>query len=829
MAGHVLQPSFARAPVESTLAESAGYALYGALGIALLVPGLVVAGAGAALRPRWRPGFAERLGKLPEGIERVRERPVRVWVHCASIGEVRAAHPLLAAVAERRPDVGMLLTTTTPEGNRTARSLGLAQAVGMLPADLPGLPGRLFDAALPDALVLLETELWPGLLRAARKRFVPSLVVNGRISARSFGRYRLAGGLLEPVLRDVTAFAMQAEVDRDRILALGADPSKVETFGNLKYDALALPAAAPPDALAALRGKPVWVAGSTHEGEEGAVADAFVTLRASIPGLRLVVAPRHLQRADPAETALTARGLKVVRRSRLAGPVPDDAVVLLDTSGELVGTYGLATAVFVGGSLVPKGGHNPLEPLAHGKPVAFGPFTHNFRDVTEVVLGSGGARRVADPAALAEAMRPWLAEPDDAARAGSEARARILSRHGAVERAMTLLERWIGPRPAPVRPPRPERGEDWLGMRERNAAVRAAAGAVAAAYAGAVRVRRTLYDGSALPTHAAGVPVISVGGIAAGGTGKTPAVIHLARLLAARGRHVAVVSRGYGGRPGSSPLFVSSGAWSGHDPHHTLPGADRAGDEPLLIARRAPEAAVVVHPDRVAAARAAVAHGADVVVLDDGFQHRRLRRDLDVVLLDAASPFGNGRMLPAGPLRDLPARLADAGAVILTRADAAGPGACARSAARISLATSAPVVRFAHRVDGFAVAAPGEKDPRARLDASALAEHRPYAFAGVASPDAFFESLRRAGVRLAGEHPFPDHHPYDEDDVRELEKQAEAAGTRMLVTTEKDAVRLPLGMRMPVAVAGLAFEPLDERDAAALDRVLDRVLERGPR
>jgi 3-deoxy-D-manno-octulosonic-acid transferase len=143
-------------PDRRPCAECVGYAAYGAVGIAALPIGLAVAGIGAAVRPRWRPGFLERLGKLPDGLEKAREKPVRLWVHCASIGEVRAAHPLLDAISRQRPDAGMLLTTTTPEGNRTARSLGLAQSVGMLPADLPGLPGRIFDALEPDALVLLS-------------------------------------------------------------------------------------------------------------------------------------------------------------------------------------------------------------------------------------------------------------------------------------------------------------------------------------------------------------------------------------------------------------------------------------------------------------------------------------------------------------------------------------------------------------------------------------------------------------------------------------------------------------------------------------------------
>ncbi|HVO30394.1 MAG TPA: glycosyltransferase N-terminal domain-containing protein, partial [bacterium] len=370
---------------EESAAEIAGYSAYAALVSLAAIPGALVAAAGAAFLPRWRYGLLERAGVVkPEVVAATRKTP-RIWLHAASIGEVRAAHPLLAALRAARPDVGVLLTTMTPEGNRTAASLGLADAVSMLPLDSWGGPARLLDALQPDALVLLETELWPGLLRAARRRLIPVLVVNGRISARSFGRYAAAKTLLAPVLDDVAVFAMQAEVDRQRILSLGADPRRVELHGNLKYDAVSLPQPPPPDALASLRDEVVWVAGSTHDGEEGPVADAFLEIRRTLPDVRLIVAPRHKQRADEAARTLEARGLTVVRRSSLAGRPAKGAVILLDTSGELAAVYGLASAVFVGGSLIPRGGHNPLEPLAFGVPVAFGPHTANFDDVARAV------------------------------------------------------------------------------------------------------------------------------------------------------------------------------------------------------------------------------------------------------------------------------------------------------------------------------------------------------------------------------------------------------------------------------------------------------------
>ncbi len=788
---------------------SAGYAAYGiaaALGAIVAAPAVAV---GLAFDKRWRYGITERLGALPDLAALLAKSP-RVWVHAASIGEVRAAHPLLEALRRQRPDAGIFVTTTTPEGNRTARLLRVADAVSMLPADLPGLPGHVLDAVQPDALVLLETELWPALLRAARKRLVPSLIVNGRISERSFRRYSRVRSLLGPMLDDIASFAMQSAGDRDRILALGADPRRVEVHGNLKFDALALPLAAPPAPLESLAKETTWVAGSTHEGEEAAVAEAYLRLKREIPSLRLVVAPRHLKRTEDARRALESRGIPVVKRSLLTSDPPPDAAVLLDTAGELAATYGVATAVFVGGSLVPKGGHNPLEPLAHGKPVAFGPFTMNFRDVTDAVLASGGGRRVADAAALADAMRGWLADPGFARDTGAKARAAILATHGAVARNVALLERWIGKHSAVAH----AKGVDdpWLGA-DPHAGIRAAARIAALGYRGVVSARRALYDARVMPVQSTQAPVIAVGGVSVGGSGKTPAAIDLARRLLAMGRRPAVVSRGYGAKPGPTPAVISAGSWN-DGRAHVETRVERAGDEPLVIASRAGGAAVVVHPDRVAAARVAEDLGADVIVLDDGLQHRRLGRRLEVACLDARRPLGNGLFLPAGPLRDLPARLADAGLVLLTRCDAAGAAAVDRAIARLSLVSDAPIARFAHRITSF----------RPGIPIDELSALRPYAFCGIASPQAFFDSLAAAGVTVSGTEGFPDHAAFDDHDVRLLVEQAAAAGARALVTTEKDAVRFP-SCPLPVYVAVLDLAPMSERDSAVVEVALRKSLE----
>jgi tetraacyldisaccharide 4'-kinase len=280
------------------------------------------------------------------------------------------------------------------------------------------------------------------------------------------------------------------------------------------------------------------------------------------------------------------------------------------------------------------------------------------------------------------------------------------------------------------------------------------------------------------------VPVVSVGNLAVGGTGKTPMTAWLAARLSAAGLRPAIVTRGYGGRAGAGPLDVSRGSGP-------LVDARLGGDEPVLLATMT-SAAVIAGSDRVAGARRAIELGADVVLLDDGFQHRRLARDLDVVLLDAAHPFGNGRLLPAGPLREPPGSLARAGIVVLTRWNGEPPPSD----------VAAPIVRARHRAAGFRDAAGRETAPPARA----------LAFCGIARPESFLESLRGAGVEIAGVRVFPDHHPFRDAELRELADGARSRGAA-IVTTMKDLVRLsgalPDALALHVEVEILDPEPLD--------------------
>ncbi|HYX24382.1 MAG TPA: glycosyltransferase N-terminal domain-containing protein, partial [Thermoanaerobaculia bacterium] len=322
-----------------------------------------------------------------------------LWLHAVSVGEVGVAATLARALA---PAVPLLVTTVTPTGQERARALFSGQTSGRagraevayLPFDLGFAVQRFFRRHEPRALVLVEGDYWPLLLREARRRGLPVAVVNGRVGDRSFRRMRRLRPLLGPLFAAVDRFGVQTAGDRDRLVRLGIEPGRILVTGNLKYESPEPPA--DPELEAALRalagGRPVLVAGSTMAGEEGPVLDAFAAAGGGERAL-LILAPRHPERWNEVDALLQARGAGHVRRSALGESSSRPSVVLLDSLGELAGLYRLAAAAFIGGTLVPTGGHNPLEAARFGVPIAVGPAMHNFRDMAAAFDGAGAWRR----------------------------------------------------------------------------------------------------------------------------------------------------------------------------------------------------------------------------------------------------------------------------------------------------------------------------------------------------------------------------------------------------------------------------------------------------
>ena len=396
------------------------------------------------LRGRRQPThLAARLGRMDADLP----AEPRCWIHAVSVGEAITAVPLVHAIRRRWPELSIVLTTVTATGAQiVADRLAGVATHRYFPLDLPGPVRRALDGVRPRFFIGMETELWPNFLFALAAPGGPSMIANGRISDRSFRRYRLVRRLLARVLRRVSIFAMQSEEDARRIIALGAPPDRVVVTGSLKTDAAPEDPAARQqwEVLLGLRsGERVWVAGSTHRGEETIVLDAFVRLRARVPELALLLAPRHPDRTAEVEGLVRERGLVPVRRTSLPRERARDTVVVLDTVGELAQFYRVADLVFVGGSLTPNGGHNMLEPALCAKPVLFGPHTSNFRESAELLLDAGAAEMVPDGAALESAAAALLADGARGRAMGEQGRAAVVARQGAVQATLGLVERFL--------------------------------------------------------------------------------------------------------------------------------------------------------------------------------------------------------------------------------------------------------------------------------------------------------------------------------------------------------------------------------------------------
>ncbi len=391
--------------------------------------------------------LGQRLGYLPISFNIDGEESI--WIHAVSVGEALTARALVADLRARYPRLRVYLSTTTIAGQQVARR-GVQHVDGVFyfPFDWAFIVKRTLDIVKPRVFVMMETEIWPNLLRLCAERGVKTVMVNGRISSRSYPRYKLVKPFFRRVLADVDRFCMQSEESARRIIDLGASPEKVTVTGSLKFDSLQIPTPVahgrprervlrffrvPPSRI-------VVVAGSTVKGEEPAILKAFARLKLTVPNALAILAPRQPQRFGDVERLAKEAGFNAVRRSNLpidAEPKAD--VVVLDTLGELAQLYQIATAVFVGGSLVDHGGHNILEPAVFGKPILFGPHMQNFKEIADAFLSNGAAVQVGGDRELEEALVSLVTDPVRRARLGAAARALVEANRGAKDKTLAVF------------------------------------------------------------------------------------------------------------------------------------------------------------------------------------------------------------------------------------------------------------------------------------------------------------------------------------------------------------------------------------------------------
>jgi 3-deoxy-D-manno-octulosonic-acid transferase len=387
---------------------------------------------------RWDERFGIRA--VPDS-----DKPL-IWVHAVSVGEVEAARPLVEALQQNYPDHRLLITTMTPTGSARVKALYADSVLHCyLPYDLPFAVRRFLKSAHPDLGIIMETELWPNLVYQCHNLDIPLVLANARLSARSAAGYKRIAGLTRQMLQNFSLIAAQSQDDRQRLIELGADKADVHAVGNLKFE-ISLPASLTEEAEA-LRtiwgNRPVFIAASTHEGEDEIILKASRQIRAHFPDLLLILVPRHPERFDKVAALSQRAGFKILRRSDNGMCSRDIQVMVIDTMGELPLFYGTADIAFVGGSLVPRGGHNLLEPAALGRAVVIGSHYFNFSEISRQFLDAGAARQVGNEVELAETVTDLLKNPQQRADMGQAGQHLIQHSQGASKRLLNLIKRHI--------------------------------------------------------------------------------------------------------------------------------------------------------------------------------------------------------------------------------------------------------------------------------------------------------------------------------------------------------------------------------------------------
>ena len=409
----------------------------------LLMPVVILRLAWRGIRaPDYWRRWPERFGRIAPALGKQ-----VIWIHAVSVGEVMAAEPLVRILLEQRPDYSILITTVTPTGSARVTALfGDDVAHVYAPYDLPDVVSRFLGRVRPRLAIVMETELWPNLFYACQHRSVPLLLVNARLSERSVAGYLRVRGLAARTLSAVTEIAAQSELDAGRFRSLGADEERITVTGNMKFEQRIPPSLR--ERAEVLRrdwgvGRAVWVAGSTHEGEDEMLLDVFAQLRKQFRGCLLVLVPRHPERFGTVAELCRQRGYNTVLRSERLPCTSETDVFIGDSMGELALFYAASDVAFTGGSLVFHGGHNLLEPAALGVPVVTGPHVFNFVEICELLLQAGACVKVKDTGELLSILGRWLGDANERHRVGQRGRDVVEKNRGALESVMAMIDRYL--------------------------------------------------------------------------------------------------------------------------------------------------------------------------------------------------------------------------------------------------------------------------------------------------------------------------------------------------------------------------------------------------
>lgn len=772
-------------------------------------------------------GFSDRFRQSMGFIRREEIEAVAnaecIWIHGASVGEIVATSPLVKEIKKTMPRRKVLVSAFTVGGYNMARQIiPEADAIIYFPLDLSWVAESVVRRIRPGIFMPVETELWPNFLRSIRERNIPVMMVNGRISEKSVKTYRYLFSIWRDMLRTVSRFCMQSSIDADYIADLGADPQKIFVTGNTKFDQTY--AEVTPEDLAAYQSElglgaesyPVIVAGSTHPSEEEAVLTAFRELRGEYPHARLIIAPRKPARAEEIRKLSVRFGYETGSRSKLKemnGPRPEYPVLLIDTIGELGRIYAVGDIVFIGGSLMHHGGHNVLEPAAHAKPILVGPSMENFKDSYALLSKVGACRMVPDTAGLGRAFLEIARNDALRAKMGEASIQVIRENRGAATNTMYYLKDLLQQasvsraytRDYPVNtrnfndagggglkhgaaiiqyifhmahaPERPWYAFLLLGFLR----------ILSYLYGFGARTNLWLYEAGVLKTCKLDCCVISIGNITVGGTGKTPTAQRVAMMVRDMGYRVVILNRGYRSHWDKELGVVSDGK-------KIYMTSYEAGDEAYLMAKMMPGIPVVIGKNRDITGKYAVEKlQAEVIIMDDGYQHWQVERDLDIVLVDTLNLFGNGCLLPRGILREPLGHLNRADMFLFTKSDQSSELTRAALTENIrQYNAKAPIVESIHHAMNFVEIADWYKGIQQNpIGLEELKGKKVMVFSAIGNPSSFEQNVSGCGLEILEAIRYPDHHDYGMLEMQYIGERASELEAAALITTGKDAVKIP--------------------------------------
>ncbi|BAL84301.1 putative 3-deoxy-D-manno-octulosonic-acid (KDO) transferase/tetraacyldisaccharide-1-P 4'-kinase [Selenomonas ruminantium subsp. lactilytica TAM6421] len=772
-------------------------------------------------------GFVERirqsLGIFPEHtLDKVAKKHC-IWVHAASVGEIVATSPLIKEFHREFPQTPILVSVVTTSGYEMAnRIIKDADAIIYFPLDLPILSGRVLRRIHPRVFLPVETELWPNFLKTARQLHIPVMMVNGRISDRSVKQYKYLNSLLTDMIGTVTKFAMQSDIDADYIKRLGAPPELVTVTGNTKFDQTYTDVSLEEKAaimreMGLEKAEGILLAGSTHRGEEDFVLKAFKAVRENHAKAKLVIAPRELLRTQEVIHLCKRAGFTVTTRTKQQEHGPQDAdIVILDTIGELGKVYSVGDVVYVGGSLIPHGGHNILEPAAHGKAIIVGHYMFNFKDTHALFKKRDACITVNNEQELAQETVKLFDDADHRHRLERETLAIVGENKGASRKSALILRETLENYES--KPENRQRARstqkidnfqtyfiDLVHQKEVEGfgmhILTAILYVFSKIYACLVDIKLWGYRHGVFSRKQLGCFVISLGNVTVGGTGKTPTAQRLASDIRDMGYKVVILNRGYRAKWHGNVGIVSDGE------RLHMTAAD-AGDEAFMLAKHLPEVPVLIGADRSVTGQYAIENfGAEVAILDDGFQHWQLERDMDILLVDAVNVFGNGYMLPRGTLREPISHISRADVCLMTKVDQAADGS--REYIRDTVHRyneSAQIVESIHAPRRFIPLADWYVDIAGDgIDVNQMRGKKIMAVSAIGNPASFEQTLSDLGVVILESLRYPDHHDYSMQEMADILHQAQRMGAEAIVITEKDAVKIPMevihaGISVPVYV-----------------------------